>query len=115
MTDAQTTYDRATSAYDKDHERALLEAITRTIFETSAVSDADAVVRTGEIAAVLITALACTLAPSPSATRTSAAIRKVVEDIGKSLRRLVASIEEIVGIQEFLTQSFSGDDIGGNA
>ena len=35
MTDAQTTYDRATSAYDKDHERALMEAITRTIFETS--------------------------------------------------------------------------------
>ena len=41
MTDAQTTYDRATSAYDKDHERALMEAITRTIFETSAVSNAD--------------------------------------------------------------------------
>ena len=41
MTDAQTTYDQATSAYDKDHERALIEAITRTIFETPAVSDAD--------------------------------------------------------------------------
>ena len=35
MTDAETTYDRATSAYDKDHERALMEAITRTIFESS--------------------------------------------------------------------------------
>jgi hypothetical protein len=41
MTDVQTTYDRATRAYDKDHERGLIEAITRTIFETSAVSDAD--------------------------------------------------------------------------
>ena len=51
MTDAQTTYDRATSAYDKDHEHSLLEAITRTIFETSAVSDADAIViRTAECA-----------------------------------------------------------------
>src|SRR4029077_9842498 len=49
MTDAQTTSDRATSAYD--HERALMEAITRTIFETSAVSDADAIViRTAECA-----------------------------------------------------------------
>ena len=40
MTDAQTTFARATLEYDKDHERALLEAITRAIFETSAVSDA---------------------------------------------------------------------------
>ena len=112
MTDAQTTYDRATSIYDNGYESASMEAITRSILETSAVSDA--VVRTGEIAAALITALACTLATSPSATRTSAAIRKVVEDIGKSLRRQVASAEENVDIQEFLKRSFSGDDVGGN-
>ena len=35
MTNTQTTYDRATSEYDKDHERAPIEAITRAIFETS--------------------------------------------------------------------------------
>jgi hypothetical protein len=49
MTDAQTTYDRAASAYDKEHERALTEAITPTIFETSAISDA-MVNRTAECA-----------------------------------------------------------------
>ena len=49
MTDAQTTYDRATSAYDKGHERASMEAITRRLFETSVVSDADAIfIRTAE-------------------------------------------------------------------
>ena len=35
MTDAQITFARATLEYDKDHERALPEAITRTIFESS--------------------------------------------------------------------------------
>ena len=70
MTDAQTTYDRATSAYDKDHERALMEAITRTIFETSAVSDADAIViRTAKCAQALVIVLADVLAMSPAATR----------------------------------------------
>ncbi len=59
MTDAQPTYDRATSAYDKNHERALMEAITRATFETSAVSDADAIViRTaGEAAQGLVIVL----------------------------------------------------------
>ena len=64
MTDTQTTYDT-------------MEVITLTIFEMSAVCDVDAIVRTGEIAAVLITALACTLATSyanqttPANTRNS--------------------------------------------
>ena len=67
MTDAQTTYDRATSAYDKDHERALMEAITRTIFETSAVSDADAIViRTAECAEALLIVLAVSKPPAPT-------------------------------------------------
>ena len=55
MTDAHTTYDRATSAYDKDHERALMEAITRTLLETSTVSDADAIdIRPAECAQALV-------------------------------------------------------------
>jgi hypothetical protein len=49
MTDAQTTYDRATSAYDKNHERAPGEDNAEAIFETSRMSDRNAVViRTGE-------------------------------------------------------------------
>ena len=49
MTDTQTTFARVTLEYDKAHERAPLEAITEAIFETSRLSDCNAVViRTGE-------------------------------------------------------------------
>ena len=59
MTNAQTTYDRATSAYDKNHERAPVEDNTEAIFETSRMSDCNAVViRTGEAAEALLTVLA---------------------------------------------------------
>ena len=77
MTDAQTTFARATLEYDKAHERALMEAITRTIFESSTVSDANAIViRTGEAAEALLTVLAGILAMSPAATRSPTAIRR---------------------------------------
>ena len=53
------TYARATLEYDNEHERELIEAITRTIFETSVVSDVNAVViRTHETAKALLTELA---------------------------------------------------------
>ena len=59
MTNTQTTYDRATSAYDKNHERAPVEDNTEAIFETSRMSDCNAVViRTGEAAEALLTVLA---------------------------------------------------------
>ena len=58
MTDAQITSARATLEYDKDHERALPEAITRMIFGSSTVSDANAIViRTGEAAEAPVTVL----------------------------------------------------------
>ena len=64
------TYARATLEYDNEHERELIEAITRTIFEASVVSDVNAIVhRTGETAEVLITILAGVLAMSPSVAR----------------------------------------------
>ena len=46
-----------------------------------------AVIRTGEAAQALLTALACVLAMSPSATRSPAAIRRTVDEIGKRLRK----------------------------
>jgi hypothetical protein len=86
MTDAQTTYDRATSAYDKNHERALLEAIPRAIFESSTVSDANAIViRTGEAAEALVTVLAGILAMSPSVTRSPTALRRTIDNLHKRL------------------------------
>ena len=112
MTDAQTTYDRA--AYDKDHERALMEAITRTIFETSVVSDVNAIVlRTGETTEALLTALAGILAMSPSATRSPTALRRTIDEFGKRLRRRVASAEQDLDLKEFVRRSFWNTGEGG--
>jgi len=116
MTDAQTTYDRATSAYDKDHERALMEAITRSIFEASAVSDADAIViRTAECAQVVVIVLAGVLAMSPAATRSPTAIRRTIDDLGKRLRRQIAAAEQNADIQEFVRRTFNGTGTEGAA
>ena len=117
MTDAQTTYDRATSAYDKVHERALMEAITRTIFETSAVSDADAIViRPAECSHDMVIVLACFLALSPAATRSPAAIRRTLDDLGgKRLRRQIAAAERSEDPQEFIRRTFRGNDVEGTA
>ena len=116
MTGAQTTYDRATSAYDKDHERTLMEAVTTAIFNASKVSDCNAVViRTGEAASALTTVLANILALSPSACRSPTAIRKTVDDLGKRLRRRIATAEKDADLQEFIRRSFRGNDTEGNA
>jgi hypothetical protein len=116
MTDAQPTYDRATSAYDKDHERALMEAITRTIFETSAVSDADAIViRTAECAQALVIVLAGVLAMSPAATPSPTAIRRTIDDLGKRLHRQIAAAEASEDLQEFISRTFRGNDVEGTA
>ena len=116
MTDAQTTYDRATSAYDKDHERALMEAITRAIFETSAVSDANAIViRTAECRRGPADVLAGILAMSPAATRSPTAIRRTIDDLGKRLRRQIAAAEASEDLQEFISRTFRGNDVEGTA
>ena len=116
MTDAQTTFARATLEYDKDHEHALLEAITRAIFELSTVSDANAIViRTGEAAEALLTVLAGILAMSPSATRSPTAIRRTVDDLGKRLRRQIAAAEASEDLQDFIRRTFRGNDLEGTA
>ena len=116
MSYTQATFARATLEYDEAHERALLEAITQAIFETSRVSDCNAVViRTGEAAQALLTALACVLAMSPSAVRSPTAIRKTVDDLGKRLRRRVASAEQDPDLKDFVRQNFWNADEGGNA
>jgi len=115
MTDAETTSDRAISGHDKDHERALMEAITRTIFETSAVSDADAIfIRTAECAQALVIVLDGVLAMSPAATR-STAIRRSIDDLGKRLRRKLAVTEASEDLQEFISRTFRGNDVEGTA
>ena len=116
MTDAQATFERATLEYDKDHEVALLEAITRAIFESSTVSDANAIViRTVEAAEALLTVLAGILAMSPAATRSPTAIRKTCDDFGKRLRRQIAAAEGSEDLQEFIRRTFRGNDVEGTA
>ena len=110
------TFARATLEYDAEHERPLLDAITQAIFETSRVSDANAIVlRTGEATQALLTALACVLALSPSVTRSPAAIRKTVAEFGKHLRRLVAGAEQNPGLNDVVRRGFGNIDEGGNA
>jgi len=110
------TFARATLEYDAEHERALLEAITEAIFEASRVSDCNAVViRTGEAAQALLTALACVLAMSPSATRSPAAIRKTVDELGKRLRRKLSAAEQNSDLKDFVRRSFWNTDTDGSA
>ena len=110
------TFARATLEYDAEHERALFEAITEAIFEASRVSDCNAVViRTGEAAQALLTALACILAMSPSVTRSPEAIRKTLDELGKRLRRKVSAAEQDADMQDCVRRSFWNTNEGGNA
>jgi hypothetical protein len=116
MNNRRITYERAVLEYDKEHERALLEAITEAIIDASLVTDANAIViRTGEAAEALLTTLASILAMSPSAARSPTAIRKTADELGKQIRRKVAAAEANEALQDFIRRSFRGNDTGGNA
>ena len=93
-----------------------IEAITRTIFETSVVSDVNAIVlRTGETAEALITILAGVLAMSPSVARSPTALRRTIDNLHKRLRCKVAAAEKSADLQDFLHRSFRGNVAEGNA
>ena len=97
MPPRQTTFERATFEYDHEFEAALTEAIATTIFETSRVTDVNAVVvRTGETARALTRTLTMVLALSPSVTR------QTIDEISECLRRYVAKAERDDLAQEFL-------------
>jgi len=113
---SQATYARAALEYDVEHEQFLIEALTETIFKASMVTDANvAVFRTAEIAQALLTLLSCTLAMSPSATRSPNAIRKTCDDFGKTLRRKVSAVERNADMQEFMRRTFRGGGTEGTA
>jgi hypothetical protein len=114
--DPRFTYARAAAGYDAEHEQQLLAAITAAIVETSRVADANVIaLRTGEIASALLTALAGILAMSPAATRSPTAMRKMVDELGKRLRRRIAAAEDDSALQEFLRRVFRGTDVEGSA
>jgi hypothetical protein len=116
MTDIRTTYERAKHSYDPEHEEELRNAIVGAIAETSKVSDVDALVlRTGEAASALLSALALVLALSPAATRSPTAIRKMTDELGKRLRQRVAAAQASAEVQDFVRRAFHGTDVGGHA
>jgi hypothetical protein len=110
------TYGRAVAGFDQEFEHELLEVITTAIAEASIVSDANVMaIRTGETASALITALAAVLAISPAAARSPTAIRHTIDELGKRLRRRIASAERDPSVQEFLRRCFNVTDVAGRA
>jgi hypothetical protein len=111
----RTDYARATSGYDVEHERALRDAITEAIFEASKVTDCDAIViRTGELTNALLTALASSIALSPSATRSPTALRHTIDELGKRLRARVACMASDPDFAAFKSRCFDNDREGGH-
>jgi hypothetical protein len=112
----RTSYERATLKYDPEHECALVEALTETIFEVSRISDCDTIIlRTAELASALTTILATALALSPSATRSPIALRHTLDELGKRLRRKIAHAASGPDFREFKDRIFHNDREGGNA
>jgi hypothetical protein len=112
----RSTYERAIAAYDAEHERELLDAVMSAIAEASRVSDATVmVVRTGEAASALLSALAVVLALCPSASRSPTAQRRVLDELRKRLRRRVAAAEHDEQLRDFVQRCFHGSNVEGSA
>ena len=112
----RSTYAKAVAGYDSAHERALLEAITKAIFDTSLCSDANVcAIRTGELCNALLTALASAMAMSPAVTRSPTQTRKTVDELHRRLRRRIVAAEADPEVQDFLRRMFRGTDVGGHA
>jgi hypothetical protein len=108
-----TTFQRANSHYDDQHEAELVDAVMRAIFATSKVSDVDAVVlRTGEAANALVTALSTVLALSPGVMRSPTAIRVAAEQVRKRLMRRVAEAANSDEVRNFKRHCFGGEGEG---
>jgi hypothetical protein len=101
--------ERAMAAYDEGHERKLADAVIRTIADQSMI-DGVMVLRTGESAAALVTALASILALSPSCARSRAAIRKTSEAFRKKLAANVRAAEQSPDLYELKRRAFHDGD-----
>jgi hypothetical protein len=111
-------FERAQAGFDEAHKRALVDAITEAIAKASLIRDPPVLcIRTGEIAAALVTVLSLTLAMSPSATRSPGAIREITDNLRKRLIKKAADAARDPTLQDFLSRVFRHDDRdrGGNA
>jgi hypothetical protein len=109
-----TTYARATSGFDPEHEAELVRVIMTAIGDASMVSDVNCtVIRTGEAASALVSCLAYTLAISPAVTRSPTQMRRTVEEIGKRLRRRIAAAQ--ADADDFRKRCFTSNNTEGSA
>src|SRR5262245_22868687 len=105
-----TSFDRACSGFDSEHERELANAITTAIFTNSRVSDCDAaVLRTGEIASALLDVLALTLALSPAASRTRQARQQLLKELSRRLQRRIDEARADPVLRDVMVRCFHGD------
>jgi hypothetical protein len=91
------TFKQATSSrYDSDHEKKLLDAVTRAVIKTSMVSDCGTIVlRSDEIMSALTEALARFLALAPSTSKSPAAVCALADAFGKHLLQQVAACPDV--------------------
>jgi hypothetical protein len=106
---ASLDLERALAGFDTAFERQLADVIIRAIADQSMVDNV-MVIRTGESAAALVTALASILALSPSSARSRAAIRKTSEAFRKKLTANVRAAERSPDFYEFRRRTFHAGD-----
>jgi hypothetical protein len=102
--------------FDVAFETKLAEAIVTAIAEASMV-DGVMVIRTGEIAAALVTVLASVAALSPASARSPTAIRRIAESFRKKLTTQVRTALADPLFHDCRARAFRDDDRerGGNA
>ena len=112
----RATYERAQRGYDAEHERALLEAITEAIFETS-TSERRQCGRAQNRRSHSGPADGAGVRPRNVAVGDALAHGhpQDVDDLGKRLRRRVCAAEQTADLQDFVRRSFWNGDEGGNA
>lgn len=111
-------FERATSGYDPAHERALTDAIIKTVIEASLIGEPSVLaLRLGEIAHALTNVLVLALAMSPGATRSPTAIRHMAEEFRRRLTKRAAEAARDPTLNDFVVRAFRSDDRerGGNA
>jgi hypothetical protein len=102
---------RAQAGYDDKHEKAPVEAVIRAVVEVSLISEPPVLVlRTGELTSTLVSVLAASLALSPSAARSPAAIRKVTDTLRRRLLKRVAAARADPDFSDFEARAFRPDD-----
>jgi hypothetical protein len=100
---------RPLAGYDREHKRALVDAISRANGAASLTDDNGrplVAIRTAEIAAASTTVLASVLAMSPAAPRSPAAIRRFCEELRNRLGRQVAVATADPEVRNFVDRRF---------